>query len=343
MKKHIFKALFFILLFWQSLTVVAQDIQFSMFYAVPLYLSPAFAGSRHANRAMVHQRWQWYNQPGRFTTFYAAFDTYSVKYKSGVGGYIVNDIQGVNKINSLLVMLQYAYELRISQKSTMRFGLEGGLRQAGVSVGTLPSDYSNEGQISSSSFSDQTMKPDIGAGLLYYNKKLWASFSAQHLNRPNMEFQGVRDPYPIKYSVTAGYKIPLLIGDPKDANLWYLTPTSTFKQQRTNTQFDLGLYVTRKWFIAGVWYRGLPLVKQYDPKYPNNESVVFLLGTSYLGFGFGYSYDLTISTQGVNTGGAHEFNLSYAFRTKGKKGPLRSLPCPDFEYDILQKRLFIRK
>ena len=65
--------------------VFAFDPQFSMFYSVPLYINPAFAGARHANRAIVHQRWQWPNQAARYTTTHFGFDTYSDKYRSGFG------------------------------------------------------------------------------------------------------------------------------------------------------------------------------------------------------------------------------------------------------------------
>lgn len=73
------KVLFFLILSFSLIETKAQDIQFSMFYAVPLYINPAFAGSRHANRAMLHHRFQWASQEGRYYTTMASFDTYSMK------------------------------------------------------------------------------------------------------------------------------------------------------------------------------------------------------------------------------------------------------------------------
>lgn len=327
-----------------------------MFYSVPMYINPAFAGSRHANRVMLHNRFQWYNQPGNFfpQTFFS-FDTYSTKYKSGVGTSLLYDSQGDGAVKNLWLNVTYAYELRINNNNTIRFGLQGGIIQKSLNYGALPSDYiSGQGFPEGINYaSPPQIRPDVTAGLLYFGKRFYASVAAGHLNRPNFKFtnSGTGDIMPIKLEATIGYKIPLVLntgaaglhsGNPI---MMSLTPTMTYKKQSTNDQIDIGLYWAYKWLIAGVWYRGIPF-KQFQrgvqagnpaQSIQNNESVVFLLGASYMGFGIGYSYDLTVSTQGPQTGGSHEFNLSYVFRTKNTKKPIKSLPCPDFEYEILQR------
>jgi hypothetical protein len=169
---------------------------------------------------------------------------------------------------------------------------------------------------------------------------------------------GMYSAIPVKFTFTAGYKIPLVLHP--DANgthshnpvMMALTPTITYKKQLgsdvaywqgagSGDQIDLGLYFTYKWLITGIWYRGIPFITTKDNTngmtYQNHESVVLLVGASYLGFGFGYAYDLTVSTQGPGTGGSHEINLSFVFRTKHTKQPVKSLPCPDFEYEILRR------
>jgi hypothetical protein len=37
-------------------------------------------------------------------------------------------------------------------------------------------------------------------------------------------------------------------------------------------QLDLGAYVDHRQFTAGLWYRGLPIVKAYQPGYGNNAT-----------------------------------------------------------------------
>lgn len=350
MQRH--KILFCI--FLVSMELWAQDPQFSMFYSVPMYLNPAFAGSRHANRVMLHTRLQWTNQAGNFfPQSLFSFDTYSNKYKSGLGGTVMYDRQADGSVQSIWVNFAYAYELRINRNNTIRFGLQGGFIQQSLEAKTVPSQYTNDGFTEGSitpTFAPKIV-PDISAGILYYAKRLYVSFTTHHLNRPNFaQFveSGDAGKLPIRFTAAVGYKIPLILntgtagmhnGNP---TMMSLTPTLSYRKQLTNDQVDVGLYWAYKWMIAGAWYRGIPF-KQFQrtlatgqiQNVQNNESIVFLVGASYMGLGWGYSYDLTVSTQ-PNTGGSHELHLSYVFRTKGKKLP-KSLPCPDFEYDILRK------
>ncbi|MFN0049498.1 MAG: PorP/SprF family type IX secretion system membrane protein [Cytophagales bacterium] len=336
----------------------AQDPQFSMFYSVPLYLNPAFTGGRHANRALVHQRWQWPSQEAKFYTTQLSFDTYVNKYNSGFGVLALQDYQGGDNLTSTYLSFNYAYELPLTRNKTLRFGLQGGLIQRSAGALSLRSDLSNDGATGGKSFGGRNiLLPDIGAGVIFYDRNLFAGITLNHINRPRDAYFGSAL-MPVKLTIVGGYKIPIPLtgGSIKSKGLHgapdylYLTPTFTYKHQGGTDseyigpgadQLDIGLYLTRKFFIAGIWYRGLPL-KQYKStdvtQASNYDAMVFLVGVNYNGIGFGYSYDYTISKQqNVRTGGAHEVNLTYVFRTSKKKTIQRTLPCPDFETDILQK------
>src|SRR5678815_5617643 len=71
--------------------VSAQDPQFSQFYAAPLYLNPAFAGSTNQGRAGVNYRNQWPAIDANFTTLSAFADFYLEDYNSGVGAILTRD------------------------------------------------------------------------------------------------------------------------------------------------------------------------------------------------------------------------------------------------------------
>jgi len=360
MNTYLIKQLFIFTSFFLLISnAVAQDPQFSMFYSVPLYLNPAFAGGRHANRALIHQRWQWPNQDAKFTTTQVSFDTYASKYNSGFGILALQDYQGGNKITSTYISLNYAYELPITRNKTIRFGLQGGFIQRALGNTLLPSDFSNDGQ-TGSGYNRSILMPDIGFGTIFYDRNLYVGITLNHLNRPTESLIGKGNAMPVKFTLVGGYKIPIAIsgGNAKSRGLhgapdyMYLTPTFTYKHQGGNEptyfdfgqgadQLDIGLYFSRSFFLAGVWYRGLPL-KQYKSndfsQASNYDAIVFLVGANYNGFGFGYAYDFTVSKQqNARTGGAHELNLTFVFRTSRKKTIQRSLPCPDFEYEIIRK------
>ena len=69
MKKIILTYLFF--LTW--IISQGQDPQFTQFYANPLYLNPAFAGTSIQSRLVVATRIQWASIPGAFQTYSASF------------------------------------------------------------------------------------------------------------------------------------------------------------------------------------------------------------------------------------------------------------------------------
>ncbi len=74
----------------------AQDPQFSQFYAAPLYLNPAFAGSNQASRAIANYRNQWPNFQANFITYAASFDHFFRKYNSGIGILAMADREGID-------------------------------------------------------------------------------------------------------------------------------------------------------------------------------------------------------------------------------------------------------
>src|SRR5271156_4441203 len=92
-------------------TVTAQDPQFSQFYAAPLYLNPAFAGSTQQGRVGMNYRNQWPANDANFTTISAYADFYIEDKNSGVGAFLPRDYVGSVGLQSISFSLQYAYQL----------------------------------------------------------------------------------------------------------------------------------------------------------------------------------------------------------------------------------------
>lgn len=324
-----------------SLEVSAQDYQFSQFYANVLYLNPAFAGSAHKNRVILHQRLQWPALDARYTTSVVSFDRYFAKANSGIGIIATRDVQGGTNISSTDISLQYAYELSISKKYTFRAGLQAGYisRNINYSVLTFPDQYTVDGFTNTG-----TQEPfgtekknylDLSSGGIFYSDKLWVSLAYGHMNTPNQSFYGDLSPVPVKLSLTGGYRFLIsrktFANELSDRKKSYLIPTVHYKTQGKSDQLDLGVYALLGDIMLGTWYRGIP-VKNYS-NIVNNESMVVLIGYKYKNLSLGYSYDFTVSKlTTAKTGGAHEFNITYLFGDpKSKRKPLRRMPCPDFD------------
>jgi len=79
----------------------AQDPQFTQFYANPIYLNPAFAGSKRCPRVNMNYRNQWPAISGTFVTYSASFDMDVNALHGGIGGHFMADRAGEGTLNSL--------------------------------------------------------------------------------------------------------------------------------------------------------------------------------------------------------------------------------------------------
>ncbi len=340
---RIIKTSALLLLFSISKTAFSQDIQFSQFYANPLFHNPAFAGSIHATRAMVQTRLQWLGLDANYKTYYAAGDTYLSKYKSGLGFQIVRDIQGASIYSSTQFSFLYSYEVPVTKTFSVRFGLQasGVQRTLNYSGLRFPNQFNDGAQdvfVGGGNYqtgNENQLYADFSAGTVIYSDRLWAGFSVQHLNTPVQSFAGAtRDNLDMTYQLIGGYKIPLTqkkyLAYTEDKSEVSITPTFHYKSQGKADQLDLGLYGIYNQLMAGFWYRGIP-IKHYSPQINNRESVVFLVGWMYKNWCASYSYDLTISKlTAAGPGGSHEFNVTYIHKPVKKHKPMRRLPCPSF-------------
>jgi type IX secretion system PorP/SprF family membrane protein len=172
---------------------------------------------------------------------------------------------------------------------------------------------------------------DIGAGALYNADKVWLGFSVKHLNRPNVSLIGQQEALPMTMSLHGGYRY--LIDARSKTNIKkYFTASFNYRHQLKYDQLDLGFYYFHAPLNIGFWYRGIPF-KNY-PGFVNNECLAILVGFEIpkRNLRVGYSYDLTISSLGINnTMGAHEVSLVYEYARKIKRKAKRVLvTCPKF-------------
>jgi type IX secretion system PorP/SprF family membrane protein len=333
---------------------IAQDPQFSQFYAAPMYHNPAFAGSAYAPRVMFNYRNQWPSLQANFKTSLFSIDHYFEKAKSGVGLTLLNDEQG-NRIKNTEIMAMYSYQLQVGEKNFLRMGLQGsysvrGFNNSGLIFGDQLNNSGYTGAISSDPFAagnlNQKKILDYGSGFLFYNPKSFIGLSVNHITRPGLSYMdGVKpakgcvtgDCIPRKIMINGGYNIKLLNPSSSAGNSdkeLVLTPTFLYKKQGAFSQLDAGAYLTYSPFTTGVWYRGIPFKKVFS-QYPNRDAITALIGFRLENFSVGYSYDATIS--GLNsTGGSHEISLSYQLeKFENDKSPYfkqrkKELACPKF-------------
>ena len=323
-----------------SLATYGQDPQFSQYYAAPLYLNPAFAGTSAGHRFIANYRNQWPNLSNGFVTYAVSYDYNIDELKSGVGLIAMADRAGSADLTSTNISLVYSYKIQFENKWVFTPGLSFGYANRSIDFDKLvfgdQLDFANDGQVPTNDASVNQFGNaqffDFGVGALLYSKNFWVGYSMAHLNRPNRSLLNEESEVPVKTSIHAGFKIPLYTGLLKRSKTANLAPSFVYKSQGEFDQLDIGLHFIYDPIMIGLWYRGIPIQQNVNDNI-SQDALVVILGMQLKDIELGYSYDFTVSELGTISGGAHEISIQYRFvkalRNKAKK-PDKFIPCPTF-------------
>lgn len=302
--------------------VQAQDPEFTQFYANPLYLNPAMAGSKNCPRVSLNYRNQWPNISGNFVTSSASYDQHVDGLGGGIGFLVLTD-NAAQTLKTTRASFMYAYKIKVSRTFNINLGAQATYFQKSLDWNKLTFGdmidprrgfvyQTNDVQKGSS-----VSNVDFSAGILGYSDKFYFGFAADHLTEPNESFIGDTEAgrLPMKFTGHAGAMIPMDNG-PR-ASKTFISPNILFRQQATFTQLNIGLYVKSGAMTYGVWYR-------------NKDAFIATVGIETDNFKIGYSYDVTLSRLGIASGGAHEVSLGIVFPCKPKKRQFRTVSCPSF-------------
>ena len=309
MKKLLANATLVLAFCFAILDANAQDPQYSQFYSNQLMLNPAFTGAGIGPRVAMNYRAQWVKIPGYYRQFAFSYDQ-PVNFlgsNQGLGINFNSDVAGEGNLTKLNVSLNYAYELEIVDDHYLRFGLSGGVQQASIDFYklrfpdqidprngfTMPTDEP-------ANISQAVVRPDVSAGIAYFNEYAWVGVTVNHITEPQEVFTQVSQSnvdakLPRKYTVTGGIRIPLR--DMRNRRELSITPVFLYKMQGEFNQIDAGLYVNAEPMVFGLWYR-------------HKDAMIGLIGVKQGPFSFGYSYDYTISglTQRISGGYSRDFS-----------------------------------
>jgi type IX secretion system PorP/SprF family membrane protein len=298
--------------------VRAQDPQFTQFYANPLYLNPAFAGTARCPRICINYRNQWPAISGTFVTYSASYDQHIDGIAGGLGLLVTNDRAGQGTLNTTNVSGIYSYQLNITREFSMKLGIQATYAQKSVDWSKLTFgdmiDPRTGFVYNTNEVPNVTSRSnvDISAGLLGYSRRYFFGFAVHHVTEPDEGFLGTSK-LPMKYTGHAGAVIPIG-GRYSETSI---SPNILYQKQQDFQQLNLGVYFTKGALVGGLWYR-------------NQDSFIILLGFQQDLFKFGYSYDVTVSRLTNATAGSHELSFQMQFECKPKKKKFRTVSCPSF-------------
>lgn len=317
-------------------SVTAQDAHFTQFYSAPTYLSPAFAGTSAGTRFALQYRDQWPSIPGAFVTYNFAADHYISELNSGIGIIATHDRAGTGALRYTNIAVQYAYEVQLKRKVFLRPALQFAFVDHAVDYSRLlfGDQLARGGDVSTfENYQGRNAKyTDISGGLLYFTPKVWLGVGVHHLNKPNQTLLLREAIVPVKISVHGGKRFTMKTPVIKK-HATSIIAAFNYRAQGKYDQLDIGGYFERDPIFAGLWFRGIPLLKAYEAGYQNNDAIALVIGTKVNDWRFGYSYDITISRLAANSGGAHEITMVYELANSRKRKSMakrRVIPCAKF-------------
>lgn len=332
------------LLMMGTTSVWAQDVNFSQFYANPLYLNPAMAGSKVAPRISLSYRSQWPELVSAFTTVSASYDQYFPDLHGGLGFIVMTDRQGDHgALKSNMLGAMYSFRFKLTEEFYVNAGLEASINNTNISWNEFlrfPDQIDpTSGFIHNTSAQapeDQSKwYADFAAGLMAYGSRWYAGVAASHLTQPNQGFYG-ESIVPMKLTANAGG----LINVSADRRRWssiglgtpVLSPNLIYQYQFGIDAVDTasvggfhtlnyGMYLDWDPFLVGIWYR---------QSFENSDAFIFMVGFQKDYLKIGYSYDVTVSKLANNVGGAHEVTLGFLLPAPDPRHKVKAIRCPSF-------------
>lgn len=321
-QKMNFKLLSFFLLLMPTI-LLAQDPQYSQFFANPLHLNPALAGTTELPRTVINYRNQWPAKGNSFTTYSLSYDQILKKYKAGIGFQVYHDREPNNIINTSAANLAYSYHLQLGLESFMTLGLNAGvvLKQYDLNSLIFPSEIDQlNGSITPgypvALSDDSKFYPDFGIGALGQHKDFFWGASVNHLTRPDQSIidGDNKSRLPMKVTLHAGTRSRKLHHGLLSRE-FTLSPNILYQHQGNFKQLNVGIYMIEKSFQFGGWFRNNMDVRP--------DAFIVLVGFAREKFQFGYSFDYTLSKLSNYTHGSHEISLTFFVGNKSKV-PIRN-------------------
>lgn len=312
--------------------VKAQDVIFSQFYANPLYMNPAFAGSKVCPRLALSFRSQWPALVSAYSTASLSYDQYFSDLHGGLGAYVITDRQGDHgALSTSSVNAMYSFRFQLGRSVWVNAALQAGVANEHLNWDALHwgdeiDDVNGFTGMTSAQAPDKLSKwyIDFAAGALIYGESWYFGAAAHHLSQPSNGFYGVSK-LPLKLTGNLGALINLSEEKRRTSTLGLgtpvISPNVVYQYQANLHYFNYGIYLDWMTFLVGCWFRqGLE----------NPDAFIFQLGFQQDYFKVGYSYDVTVSKLSNNTSGAHEISVGIMLPCPEAKHRVKAIRCPSF-------------
>jgi type IX secretion system PorP/SprF family membrane protein len=302
------KSLLFIFTLFVIGSYAQQLPEFSQYLNNEFLLNPAVAGTKTYAPATISYRVQWLNFTSAPTTQIGSIHG-SLRKNVGIGFTVMNAVAGPTSTTSM--QFAYAYNIKLTEKMRLSFGLAPMLIQQSLQKDKLTLDENNDNTFNR--VSGKTMIADLNTGIYLYSDKFFVSASAPQVMENKVRLGDALFTEKLKrhYLLYGGYNFTV-------KEKYVLTPSLLAKAMQSGApiQYDVNFKATYNQFIfAGLSYRG-------STSQSATETAVAFIGVMKFNFVFGYSYDYAFSSLHSYSAGSHEVFLTY------KIGNKKAAPAP---------------
>ncbi|HTB05480.1 MAG TPA: type IX secretion system membrane protein PorP/SprF [Bacteroidia bacterium] len=280
-----------------------QDASFSQYFFNPLYINPAYAGSRGIFSGTMVYRAQWIDMDGTPTTESVGMHSMIPNSNVGLGLQFYNDNAG--PLTTTNISAIFAYHLPLGDDMKLSFGLEGCMDNVNISYNKIALE--NTSDLSYTNNNSSSWLPDANAGLYLYRDRFFMGFSVKHLLQPNFNLQaegGLNNAqYFREYYFTSGFVTNF------SENLG-IRPSILVKYVQgapIDLDIDASLVFYDKLFIGA----GIRTDKRIDIDGMDNILVLSIEYDIINRLRFGYSYDVYLSPNESYFNGTHEIMLGW--------------------------------
>ena len=284
-----------------SLGCLAVHAQQAPMYTHYMYntlsVNPAYAGSRDAFTVTALHRSQWVDFKGAPQTQTLTMHSPIGNENIGLGLSITND--KIGPTNNTSAFADFAYRLRLNEKSRLAFGLSAGVNLFQADLNTLKLDDQEDPSFQTN-ISNRTL-PNFGFGMYYSREKFYAGVSAPNLLENKYSKSELSSGSPLSgeeerhYFLIAGAVFNLANNlDFKPTTLVKVTPAAPIQADLTAS------FIIMQRLLLGVMYR-------------TDDSYGALVGfdvLEHLHLGYSYDFSYGLKTSRYNQG-SHEVILRY--------------------------------
>lgn len=290
--------IFIVLLFGICINVQSQQSPLLSHYMFNgLLINPAYAGSKDYTSSTLMYRKQWTGIEGAPVTYSGTIHGLIKKKKLGLGLSIQQDLIGVTKETDIYSMLAYHLPLGTGKLSV---GIQAGISNFNSEVVKLTYWDPNDKVFDYNTFN--SLLPNAGFGVYYYQQKFYAGLSAPFLLSYDKSQGGsLGNGTPMHHQVRRYFATAGAVFETENA-LKFKPSFLIRYEENTAIQYDLNLNV----LINDIFWIGA--------SYRSQEAVILLFEYQLSKkLRLGYSYDYSIGELSNYNSGSHEIMLGYDF------------------------------